>query len=152
MIDWFCLCDEGTGRYSKCFKAVNKRTRRRVLGEEDSSPSGDDGIDHDAGDDEGDQHACEEVQAKTAAVSKKKSSWRGSFLRRRKKKKKKKKLKSKGEAVGSGETVGMERSSFGMGGGKSGTADDTTSPRGEIGAYMDVGTAVYSLCSACALC
>mmetsp|Transcript_12657 Transcript_12657/g.20559 ORF Transcript_12657/g.20559 Transcript_12657/m.20559 type:complete len:1601 (+) Transcript_12657:232-5034(+) len=120
--------DLGTGRYSKCFKAVNKRTRRRVLGEDDSSPSGDDGIDYDGGDDEGDRD-YEEAQIKTATATftTKKSSWRGSFLRRRKKKKKKKKQKSKG-TFALAEVGVMERSSSGLGGGQSGTADDTTPP------------------------
>ena len=117
-----CNLSTGTGRYSKCFKAVNKRTRRRVLGEDEGS--GDDagsgsgsgsGLDfhNEIVDDEDEE---EYTGNKSREAVQKSSTWRGAFLKRRKKKKKKKK-KNKLAAAGGSEPLVLGKPMPGLGGG-----------------------------------
>ena len=80
----------GIGRYSKCFKAVNKGTRKRVFGDEDCGM--DDAID-DSGCTDHEHVNDDDTVGQKTEISSIKKAWKGAIRKIRKKKRKKKKKK-----------------------------------------------------------
>ena len=94
----YLSCNAGTGRYSKCFKAVNKRIRRRALGDEECSD--DDSSRVSCSDN--DSRSCgldldddDDAQRDVRRIDAVKEALKGAFRKNKKKGRKKKKKKRK---------------------------------------------------------